>query len=251
MPASGTVAAGAVALDPDARAWDAVFALADRVERADPARGKVAPLRTRLNLLAAVAGVRPEADLWPQIRGLSGGILVDPSGDVTGALLALHAADPSAADRMATRVLPRLVASYLKVSKPEQPADGVQRLARLAGRPLDVARRDATVLIGWGESALAASLVAQEHPERSAAAALRASWPQTSPQRAGAFWPGRLCTLAPPNSPLALALADAPPILWSGRNDNTSTRDTLRWTGLRGLVRRFLERVPLSVARTE
>ena len=248
LPASGTVASASVALDAGARAWDAAFALADRVERADSARDRVAPLRTRLNLLATAAGVRPEVDLWPKLRGLSGSILVDPSGDVAGTLLVLHAADPPAADRIATSVLPRLVASYLKGQEPADPADGVQRLARLSGRPLEVTRREATVLIGWGESALAAGLGAKARPERSAAATLRASWSPTPPRRAGAFWPGRLRALAPPDSPLAQALADAPPILWSGRDDVAGSHDTLSWTGLRGLVRRFLERIPLADA---
>ena len=45
-----------LAFEPGAAFWDSAFALADRVDRADPSRAGVAPLRTRFNLLAAAAG---------------------------------------------------------------------------------------------------------------------------------------------------------------------------------------------------
>ena len=231
LPASGTVAAASVALDPGARAWDAAFALADRVERADPARDRVAPLRTRLNLLATAAGVRPEVDLWPKLRGLSGSILVDSSGNVAGALLVLHAADPPAADRIATRVLPRLVASYLKGQEPADPADGVQRLARLSGRPLEVTRRHATVLIGWGESALAAGLGAKASPERSAAATLRASWSPTPPRRAAPSGPVGSGPSRPPTLPCASAGRGPPdPLVGPRRRRGQPRYPLLDWT---------------------
>ena len=51
--------------------WDGVFALADRVDRADPARANLAPLRTRINLLASAVGARLEADFWPHLRGVT------------------------------------------------------------------------------------------------------------------------------------------------------------------------------------
>lgn len=228
VPASETLAAVTVAVDPKPKAWDAAFALADRVERADPARAGVAPLRTRLNLLASAAGVRPEVDLWPPLRGLTLGLTADAQGELNGGFLTLHVVDEAAAKRLASQTLPRLTASFLKATPP------------------NLARRGTTVLVGWGGSTLAACLDAQAHPERSASAAIRASWEPTPPHRAGAFWPGRLRALAPPGSPAAAALAEAPPVVWSGRNGGTITRDSVCWTGLRGVVRRFLERLPLD-----
>ena len=78
LPESGVLAAFACTIDPTAAAWDRTFALADRIERADPAHAEVAPLRTRINLLATTVKVRPEVDLWPHLRGVSGALLVDP-----------------------------------------------------------------------------------------------------------------------------------------------------------------------------
>ena len=117
---------------------------------------------------------------------------------------------------------------------------------RVAGRPLALARRGATVLIGWGETALPACLDAWEHPERSASEVIRSGWGPIPPQRAGAFWPGRVRGLAPAGTPVALALAETPPVLWSGRTEGAVARDIVRWDDLSGLVRRFLEHLPLD-----
>ncbi len=246
IPASA-VATMAIALDPGPEAWDRAFAVADRVEHADPARAGLAPLRTRLNLIALAAKVRPELDLWPRLRGLSLTVLADPEGEVSGAILTLHATDPLAAERLAHQVIPRLTASWVKGARPRDEADSTGSLGRVADRPLRLVRRGAAILIGWGDSALKEALDARDHPERSAGATLRTAWGSSKPpQRAGAFWPGRLRRLAPAGSPLALALQEAPPVLWSGRNEARVARDEVRWTDLRGPVRRFLERLPLD-----
>ncbi len=228
IPATGTVAAVVLAIDPKPEAWDALFALADCVERTDPARAAVAPVRTRLNLLATAAGVRPEVDLWPALRGLTLGVSTDAEGTLRGGFLALHVENKADAERLASRVLPRLAGSFLKTKPPA------------------VAWRGTTVLLGWGDATLPACLDAAAEPERSAAPLIRASWGGDVPQRAGAFWPGRLRALAPPGSPTASALAEAPPVVWSGRDDAKSARETVEWTGLRGVVRRFLDRLPLD-----
>ncbi len=78
FPASNAMAFMSVAVDPAPAFWDGAFALADRVERADPTRSGVAPLRARLNLMAAAAGVKPEADLLPHLRGVSACLWGDP-----------------------------------------------------------------------------------------------------------------------------------------------------------------------------
>ena len=247
MPASTTAVAVALALDPRPEAWDSAFAAADRLERTDPARAGVAPLRIRLNLMAAAAGVRPEVDLWPHLRGVSGCLLADRSGRLEGAMLALHTDDPSASLRLADSFLPRVARFVTREAGPDEPMpDGVRRIGQIAGRPLMLARRGETVLIGWGESALSACLDAREHPERSASEVIRSGWGPIPPQRAGAFWPGRVRGLVPAGTPVALALAETPPVLWSGRTEGAVARDILRWAGLSGLVRRFLEHLPLD-----
>src|SRR5262249_55698791 len=118
-------------------------------------------------------------------------------------------------------------------------------LGRLSGRPLAVARRGPTVLVAWGEGMLAAGLDARDHPDRSAGPAIRSAWGPASPQRTGAFWPGRLPAAGPP----APAPADSPPVVWTGARDGTTTRDVIRWTGLDGAVRRFLDALPLEPSR--
>ncbi len=71
IPSAGVMGVISLAIDPSAAFWDSAFALADRLERLDPAKAAVAPVRARINLLAASAGARPEADLWPHLRGVT------------------------------------------------------------------------------------------------------------------------------------------------------------------------------------
>src|SRR5262249_2430400 len=78
-PAPGVLAAAGLALGEGdgPLGVGALLDLVARVDRADPSRAGVAPLRTRLNVLAAPARVNPEADLWPVLRGVSACLLVD------------------------------------------------------------------------------------------------------------------------------------------------------------------------------
>jgi hypothetical protein len=112
--------------------------------------------------------------------------------------------------------------------------------------PVEAAARGASVWIGWGEGVLGESLEAAGHHQRSAGALIRSSWGASAPQRAGAFWPGRTDQLIAPGSPLARALNDAPPVVWQGRIDGPVARDEVVWNGLRGVVRRWLDALPLE-----
>jgi hypothetical protein len=115
------------------------------------------------------------------------------------------------------------------------PAVVIRPLGRFGDRPWAVVVRGETVLVGWGEHVLAACLEARANPSRSTGVAIRAGWGTAPPRATGAFWPGRLPSLA---------LADAPPVLWQRRHEGANIRDDLRWSDLRGVVRRFLDRLP-------
>jgi len=238
VPASGAAAVLAVALGPGA--VDSAFAALDGFERGGgkyPAGVEPAPWRVRVNLLAAAAGVRPEVELWPDLRGVTVGLLAaDGRPGPAGVVAALHLATPAAAGRVAGRVLPRLAALYLRADP------GV-----LAGRPLAWAVRGPTVLLGWGVGALESALGAWDHPSRSARSAVSAGWGPTPPGRAGAFWPGRLAgPVAGPD--LARAWADAPPVVWQGRTDRRAgaATDLIRWPDLRAFVAQTLDALPLE-----
>jgi hypothetical protein len=220
-----------LAFEPSASFWDWAFTLADRVERTDPARAELAPLRARINLLAVTAGVRPEVDLWPQLRGLTACIFGDSAdpGQPTGALLVMHVDTEAAAARLSTEVLPRLGALFtgkkpgerhsraavagpgaagaaaLEARTPEVPAadartrgadrepEASRRVATVSGRELIVWRRGRDVLVAWGDDALAAARSTASNPDRSVAA-LCTGWGREgkpAPQRVGACWPAR------------------------------------------------------------
>ena len=242
IPAVGTVAAFAVALGPSTEMVSATFALFDRVEKADPSRAEVAPIRTRLNLLAALAGVRPEVDLWPRLRGVSGFLLADDQRDISGALLILHLEDAASARTLADVTIPKLLSSYAKPSKGNPSA----RLT-LQGKSFQFETVDRDVWITWGDAARAAALSALADTARSAARELRASWRGSRPQRLGALWAGRLPRLVGSTGPkLDRALLQAPPIVWQGHLEGQSLRDQIRWEGLHETVRQVLAVLPLD-----
>jgi hypothetical protein len=260
LPASGTVdpawleglpenrllAVIAAPIDSDNAAWERRFALADRIERADPAHADVAPLRTRINLLAAGVKVRPEVDLWPHLRGLTAAILVDRAGALDGALVFLHTDSPAAAARIAGQVLPAL-APLLGLRVPLHAAVGGTTETRLLGqyrqRPTGVRALGATVRLAWGEPALESI---RTDRTSNAMGELLSPEGQRS-QRFAAFWPGRLAAPTTVGTPLAATLAAAEPVVWSGRNEPPGVRDVVRWPGLHDLVRRTLDNLPLDL----
>ncbi len=170
LPSSNAIAMFSMAIDPDPACWDRAFGLADRVERVDPARAGMAPLRTRLDLLAAAAGVKPEADLWPHLRGLSACLWGDPrqSGRPIAAVLVLHLDEESSALRLAGEFAPRfrsLIPGRATVKDaPGDPPDlgarasRPRRLGTVLGRPLSVWQAGRDVRIAWGDDDVTAPL---------------------------------------------------------------------------------------------
>jgi hypothetical protein len=268
------MAAISLAIEPTAACWDSAFALADRVERIDPARAELFPLRTRVNMLAGPAGAALEADLWPHLIGLTACVLGDPErpGLPTGALLVMHVDADAAAGRLSTEVVPRLGA--LLAGKPAlapgdraaAPAPGApppaganpaaedpRRVANINARGLFVWRRGRDVLVAWGDDVLPAARSAAAHPVRSIAP-LCADWAHAgkpAPKRVGAFWPAR-CWSPPRDrtgvTPVWRVLADTPPAVWWGWNNAGKSTDSIQCSGLRDAVRRVLERIPLDPA---
>ncbi len=170
VPSTNVIAMISMAIDPDPASWDRAFGLADRVERVNPARAGVAPLRTRLNLLAATVGVQPEADLWPHLRGLSACLWGDPRqpGRPVGGLLVLHLDEESSRRRLTREFAPRFGSLILGRAKGKDtllpqpdgdaPVGGPRRLGTVLGNPLSVWRAGRNLMIAWADDALTASL---------------------------------------------------------------------------------------------
>lgn len=234
MPADATLAAATLATGPGPAFWDALFQVADRVDRADPVRSQLQPLRVRLNLTAALRGVRLEADLWPLLRGASGGVLGEPtrSGNVSGAILTLHTDRPEDADRILKRVV--------------QPS--IAGAARVGGKPVEAIARGTTVVVAWGEGALATALKSAELPDRSAATIIGRD---DRPIGRAAFFRPILVDFSRfdgADSPLTRTFAEAAPVVWRGGWAGGRAWDVVRWGDLRRSVARFLDRVPQAPA---
>jgi len=245
IPKKRLIAVAAIALDHRASALESTFALLDRVEKADPARAAVAPIRTRLNLLAAGVKVFPDQDLWPNLKGLTVVVLSDGRGDISGGLVVLHAKDVASAKMLLDRVLPRLAGAFVKANDLEPVIDGVRPLGQINDRPLRAKLTGKSVVVGWGD-AFEAGMEVLKNPENSAAELLRGSMGSSPLQRFGAFWPGRWREVVDIDSALGKSMADAPPMIWTGRRDGNTLHDQVRWDKLSGVIKRWLDALPLE-----
>jgi len=272
IPSRDLIGIVSLAVESTPRFWDHLFALADRLERVDPGRREVAPLRTRFNLLAVAAGAHPEADLWPRLRGLTACAVGDPQtpGRVSGGILVLHADGASSAERLAGEFLPRF--SALVMAKrgagpaPDaarlgrQAADAAasatassapRRLGKLSGRTLVVCRRDRDVLIGWGDERVIEVLELSGKPGGTAAAVC-ACWEREhkrAPGRVGALWPARLVPMlsgAAGATSAVRVLENDPPLVWWGWSETKQAHDVVFWADLSRRVQRFLSELPLD-----
>jgi hypothetical protein len=256
VPSSGVMAAVSIAIDPTGVFWDSVFALADRVDRVDPGHAGLAPLRTRLNLMAGAAGIPLEADLWPHLHGVTACLIGDAArpGRPIGLLLILHL-DADASARGVAREVKALPGS--RAAGPSPPIDDVRQPRRLGtalGRAINIWQRGKDVLLAWGDDAWAARLREPVPRERSIAAAC-GGWTQRGrggPARVGAFWPGRLWRPAgglEPSPATVQVLGADPPVVWWGWNEQSQALDSIGWSGLPRRVRQFLDTIPLDPPR--
>ncbi len=245
LPSAGVMAAVSMAIDPRAPAWERTFALADRVERVDPARAGLSPVRVRLNLLAAAAGLKLEGDLLPHLRGASVVLFGQPDrpGRVTGALVVLHLDDPEVARRVVRDSSARLAA----VLSGRTPApDGGDP----AARAVVIRALGGEIRVAWGDARTVAT-ADKAPPAGHSLADVCCGWlaeGRAAPSRVGAFWPGRLWqptgrTPWPGDS--LQALADDPPAVWWGWTEPAAAHDLVRWRGLNDRVRRFLATLPV------
>ncbi len=217
-------AAVVVALDSSRESWNRVFTVADRVEKANPRYEKAAPVRVRLNLAGLALGVRLERDLLPLLRGMTAGWTTDGEDRSSGWFVVLHAKDEAAASQILDRVA----------------VPGAKKL----GAPAP-SRRDASVLIASSEALGASATAAASGEAPSEAATLRTLWEgqPSVPSRLGAVWPGRF-TLS--TEPLRGSREARAPIVWAGGEKDRTSWDVARWSGLKDLVHKTLERLPME-----
>jgi hypothetical protein len=230
LPIDRAALAFAVAIDPAPANWDEAFRFVDLVEKVDPARANIAPARLRLDLLARTLGLRIDGDLLPHLKGMSGWIGGD-GPKIDHASVTLFLDDEATAARIVERARP-----LPNSGPPPRPDAGLGRwIGQVEGRPIRLRANGRSVVATWGE-------VPVDPPTRSCRNLLRGS-----PACFAALWPARLPGFVPVETPLATALGEAPPIVWSGAwRDATSFRVQADWPGLDVAVRRFLGLIPLD-----
>jgi hypothetical protein len=269
IPVAHLIGFVSLALDQSEEGRANLFALADQVDRTDPARARVAATRTRLNLLASAFGLRPEVDLWPHWKGITVAVSADARdlGALSGGWLILHFDQPEVAARLLSDVAPRIASTVLKgqarspaarldVAKKRETsrndAAHPMRLGVFSGLPVHGWTVEGNLVFACGDLALEASRKLLKKRELSVAGVCE-DWRgagKPAPARVGAVWPGRLWI--PPRAwltnPATIVLVDLPPIAWWGWNEPGATTDLLRWTGLRAAAKRFVHALALGEA---
>ncbi|MDB5352495.1 MAG: hypothetical protein JWN86_3742 [Planctomycetota bacterium] len=245
LPNTATVAFS-VALDSRPEGWDRLFKSIDRVEKADPDRAKVAPIRVRLNLIARAARLDPEADLWPKLHGVSGFMMGEARNPGVVAI-GLHAKDIASAAKLRDEFLPRATKALSIEATPQaDPTLAWRQLGVVAGRPLVVMKDTGpTVWICWGDGGISAIQSVRREERSSWKAPAVNAGPGCA--RLAWIWPSRL-GLSPAGSPMAEALGKSPLIMWRGKNKDTAASDSVMWGDLRPAIRRFLDVIPQEPA---
>ncbi len=202
---------------------DRLFSALDQAVLPEEGEPRPAPARVRLNLLANLAGVRPEVDLWPHLRGLSAFVRMGEDGRPDRSVLVLHTNSEDSARTLADRVVPRLLKS--------------------SGQSANVQRDGLSVLIASDHDSVAWVVEARHLAEHPAADLLRPAWADRPVSRCGALWPGRWPGWIDEPT-IASALHSAPPIVWWGRREGSQEVDRLRWPDLKPTVARWVSAVP-------
>ena len=234
IPSERLLAAWGMAIDPTPAFWNSTFAWLDRVEKADSIRAGVAPLRPRLALVAAGVKLRHETELLPFLKGITVFIVQDDAKPIGSGLIRFYFDTPEHAKRFAEVILPR-TAKALGQDRLELSPEGAQVWA-FGGElgTIEVQADANSVAIGWGGEAVRLSRRAKLDPARSIAATLRSD-------AAASAGIQRFALIRP--DPFLDVVGNNSTILWVGTGLGLNTRDEVRWSGLKSLVRRKLEKL--------
>ena len=268
IPARDVMAVVSLAFEPGAAFWNSAFALADRVDRADPSRAQVAALRTRINLLTTAAGARPEVDLWPHLRGVTASLMGDPNqpGRPAGGLVVLHTDGAAGAKRIAIDVIPRLSALWTG-KKPD--GEPIRQLPPGPNGRRSTGGRRAPAGVSWRSFAsgfLARPRCGDRVERRRLERVEGGGGTARSVGRRSLYRLDERRKYGPPNVWARLAgraaglpirgldttslawkaLAQDPPAVWWGWTGSGEARDLVQYSGLRNRVRQFLDQIPLD-----
>ena len=245
LPWKRAAVVGGMGIDPSVASWNRSLELLDAIDRASPARSGLAPLGVRVTLAAAAAGLRPEFDLWGKLRGLTFCAWGELRGDQVVPTWIVVA---PARDRQAAEEIQQILRH-----EPANPA-GKNRggfLPRLVALPSDWLRnlsvREDRVVLVSDEIARAALLEAEAAGELPPWPKLAVDAELSTIQRVMRVQPDRVPSgwLASLPAALATAISHGPPVVWAGGQSGNRSRDWITLTGLKPVVRQWLEQVPI------
>jgi hypothetical protein len=244
IPKTRVITCFAFATDSEQKSWDSLFALADRIEKLDPARATIASSQVRLDLLARLSGLRLENDLLTHLKGVSGWVGSSNSKDVNQALLAFHLDDPEAAERIVNGFKPIPGSGQKPGNEPERS----KWLGQVEGQSLWITRSERAVVLSWGVGVLEASLKARDNPDHSSGAEIRKMIMNDEKALAGGVvWPERIPRLGLAELPRDKDEEEILPVFWFVYPvNNIALTLGLVWGEIDQTVKRFLDLIPLD-----
>jgi hypothetical protein len=219
----------AIAWPSDPKACDRLFRVWDAVEKSDPKRAGAAAIRTRLDLTLAAIGMRPERDLWPRLRGISGWIATDPVGRPRRVVLSLHMVDEPAADRI---LEPLGRWSFPGLGVGEEPA--VTDRSRI-----HVQREGATIDLIWGSSEVTRAPTGTSTPREEATLATMLVDQEPLPERF--VWLRPRTWVAESLGVISAGALGTSDIIWTGYQEGDRSIERIRWREVDGVLKRTLE----------
>ncbi|MFM7128924.1 MAG: hypothetical protein ACKO0V_06160, partial [bacterium] len=254
------MAQASIGLDPRKPFWSQLFTIITEIERSIPGRENVARARDRINLAALLARISPETDLYPNLTGITAGVVTpDAPGGQPTVVATLHARDASATQVLVEKVVMPLFRTIgddpknprTKPAPPDRDSR-IRGISLVQNSPIYLFIEQTDIYLVWGARNVAELTVNQlaSKPARTSVAEswfnqLAASGPV---HRAVTIYPEALVRWLILNGEKSTVWTDSatglPPVVWLGRNTNDTSRDIIVFSGSRTYVQSLTSRIP-------
>lgn len=261
------MAQASIGLDPRKPFWSQLFTIITEIERSIPGRENVASARDRINLAALLARISPETDLYPNLTGITAGVVTpDAPGGQPTVVATLHARDASATQVLVEKVVMPLFRTIgddpknprTKPALPDRDSR-IRGISLVQNRPIYLFIEQTDIYLVWGARNVA-ELTVNQLASKPAKTSVAESWfnqlAASGPiHRAVTIYPEALVRWLILNGEKSTVWTDSatglPPVVWLGRNTNGTSRDIIVLSGFRTYVQSLTSRIPNPEPKTD